>query len=54
MGKPESAELAIRPALAQTLLNYLAGQPYREVYQLIEALRALQPLAPGGKAKRKE
>jgi hypothetical protein len=36
--------------LAQATLNYLAAQPYREVFPLVQAFEALEPLpsADGG------
>jgi hypothetical protein len=30
--------------LAQATLNYLAAQPYREVFALVQAFEALEPL----------
>lgn len=35
--------LILPTQLGQALIDYLAGQPYRDVYQLVAALQALQP-----------
>lgn len=50
-GAEERHEAAALPAayvipreLAQATLNYLAAQPYREVFPLVQALEALEPL----------
>ena len=37
----------IPAALAQATLNYLATQPYREVFALVQGFEALEPLRPG-------
>ena len=34
----------IPSALAQATLNYLAAQPYREVFTLVQGFEALEPL----------
>ena len=39
---------AIPRALAQATLDYLAAQPYREVFALVRGFEALEPLPPAG------
>ena len=42
---PPGPEAYVIPAdLAQATLNYLAAQPYREVFTLVQAFEALEPL----------
>ena len=36
----------IPAALAQATLNYLAAQPYREVFALVQGFESLEPLPP--------
>jgi hypothetical protein len=38
----------IPAALAQATLNYLAAQPYREVFTLIQGFESLEPLSLPG------
>ncbi len=40
--KVQTMELIIKSDLAQAVLNYLAKQPYDQVFQLIEAMRQLK------------
>jgi hypothetical protein len=42
LDRPEA--FAIPHLLAQATLDYLASRPYREVYQLVQAFEALEPL----------
>jgi hypothetical protein len=44
LGAP--AAFVIPRELAQATLNYLAAQPYREVYALVQAFEALEPARP--------
>ena len=41
----------IPSALAQATLDYLALQPYREVYALVRGFEALEPLQGGDEAQ---
>jgi hypothetical protein len=46
-GHGEVPEAYIIPrALAQATLDYLAAQPYRQVFALVQAFEALEPLPP--------
>jgi hypothetical protein len=48
-GGPEA--FVIPRALAQATLNYLAAQPYREVFALVQGFESLEPLpGPVGRA----
>jgi hypothetical protein len=44
-GAPLPAAYVIPRELAQATLNYLAAQPYREVFALVAAFEALEPLS---------
>jgi hypothetical protein len=49
-GGVERPEAYVIPhAVAQATLDYLAAQPYREVYQLVRAFEALEPV-PGSES----
>jgi hypothetical protein len=41
---PAAEAYVIPAALAQATLNYLASQPYREVFALVHAFEGLEPL----------
>jgi hypothetical protein len=44
-GAPDRPDAyVISHPLAQATLDYLASRPYREVYQLVRAFEALEPL----------
>jgi len=40
----QSQQFVISVATAEAVINYLAGRPYIEVFQLIAAMQQLQPL----------
>lgn len=49
---PDLPEAYVIPrALAQATLEYLAAQPYREVFALVRGFEALEPV-PSGRAQR--
>lgn len=39
-------QFVISEQLAQGVLNYLATQPYAQVFQMIEAIKSLQEVSP--------
>lgn len=43
---PKEETYSISQSAAQAILNYLVSQPYNEVWQLIELLKSLKPIAP--------
>ena len=49
-GAPEA--YVIPRALAQAALDYLAAQPYREVFALVRGFESLEPLDPERPARR--
>jgi hypothetical protein len=44
-GTPVPAAYVIPRELAQATLNYLAAQPYREVFGLVAAFEGLEPVS---------
>jgi hypothetical protein len=48
--EPTGPEAYVIPAaLAQATLNYLAAQPYREVFALVQGFESLEPLPPSAR-----
>ena len=45
-GVPTPEAYVIPADLAQATLNYLAAQPYREVFALVKGFESLEPLPP--------
>lgn len=51
----ELAESYVIPgAFAQAILNYLAERPFREVFQLVNGLTQLEPVAKPNRATRRK
>jgi hypothetical protein len=54
MPVPNPTHIALPKDIAQALVNYLAGQPYRDVADLIAEIREASPITVAAPARRPE